>query len=273
MINVVCDPGSRYTKLAVSRDDKFQPVCVHYPSYQADDMGRLATRAARVLKPGLFEPVRLWVAGDGWVPKSGRARPVLLGSSLARAAGVLGDSVLVADCGGLRTRVFEVSGGVLKRTLENERCTSGGGRFVETMASALGLGLDRIDDVVAGSFRPIHVSSPCMVFAESEMISQVNSGIAPADVMAGVVSHAVEKVATLVQQAGVSGRPVVLTGGLAGLSSFQSRLASALPGVPVFRPSGNPIFFNSIAALAVVCSADVPGEFDKIGTTGEHNGQ
>ncbi len=253
MIHVVCDPGSRYTKFTAARPGDSAAARQVFPSHDADDIGALARKTAAILRPGLFEPVQLWIVGDGWVPKRTRSQPILLGAALAKAAAGLGDSALVADCGGLRTRVFEVAGGLLKRTVENERCTSGGGRFVETMAAALGVEPGRIDAVAAASSAPIRVSSPCMVFAESEMISQVNSGVARENVLAGVVAHAVEKVSTLVQQAGPAGKPLLVTGGLAGLASFRDGLSAALPGTRVVVPPCDAIFFNCMAGLATVC--------------------
>lgn len=253
MIHVACDPGSRYTKFAAARPGDAEAIRQVFPSHDADDLGALARRVASALRPGLFEPVRIWIVGDGWVPKQTRSNPVLLGAALARAAAGLGESALGADLGGLRTRVFEVAGGQLKRTIENERCTSGGGRFVETMAAALGVDLDEIDAVISASKSPVRVSSPCMVFAESEMISQVNSGVSREDVLAGVVAHAVEKVSTLVQQAGPSGRPLLTTGGLARLAAFRNGLAAALPGTVMVETPSDPLFFNCFAGLATVC--------------------
>ncbi len=259
MIHVVCDPGSRYTKMAAARPDGPEPVCMQFPAHESDDLAMLAAQVARQLKPGFFEQVQLWIAGDGWVPRRSRAKPILLGAALAQATRCLGESALIADCGGLRSRVFEVSGGLLKRTVENERCTSGGGRFVETMSAALGIDLDRIDECIGRASSPVKVSSPCMVFAESEMISQVNSGVAREDVMAGVVAHAVEKVATLVQQADPSGKPLVVSGGLARLGSFCEGLSAALPGVSIVRPGVDPLFFNCMTGLAMVSGGSVAG--------------
>lgn len=255
MIQVVCDPGSRYTKLAATRPERFAPVFLLAPSHEADDLGSLSKRVASMLRPGFFEPIELWIVGDGWVPKRTRARSVLLGTALAKAVAPMGESALVADCGGLRTRVFDVAAGALRRTLENERCTSGGGRFVETMSAALAVELEQIDSCIAKSSSPCRVSSPCMVFAESEMISQVNSGAPKEDVLAGVVAHAVEKVATLVAKADPAGRPLLLSGGLARLAAFRSGLSAALPSVPLVEVGGDPLYLNCVAGLAMVCQA------------------
>jgi hypothetical protein len=259
MIEVVCDPGSRYTKFAAARPGDDAPVTLLLPSVEADDLARLARRAAAALSPGFFEKVRLHMAGDGSAPRRSGASPLLLGRALAHATSALGGPVLVADCGGLRTRVFEVAGGALQRTHENERCTAGGGRFVETMSGALHVGLEEIDACVARSASPCRVSSPCMVFAESEMISQVNGGVPREDVLAGVVAHAVEKVATLVERARPAGRPLVAVGGLARLAAFRDGLAAALPAVRVIASPVDPLFFNCLAGLALARGAPLSG--------------
>lgn len=262
MIDVVCDPGSRYTKIVAARPGREHPVCRQFASHEADDLGRLAREVAKTLRPGFFEPVRIWVVGDGWVPKRTASRPVMLGAALASVVTDLGETALVADCGGLRTRVFDISKGVLKRSLENERCTSGGGRFVETMTAALESDMDKVDELVSAASSPVRISSPCMVFAESEMISQVNAGVPKQDVLAGVVAHAVEKAATLIMQADPSGRPVVIGGGLARLAAFRQGLAAALPGIRIVRPDVDPMFFNGLTGLASVSDAFMIGWSD-----------
>ncbi len=252
MINVVCDPGTRYTKVAVTRSDTYAPILSVFPSQEADDLGLLANRVARQLKPGFFETVNLWMVGDGWVPKRTRCKSVLFGPALASVLPFQEEPVLVADCGGLRTRVLEIARGAVIRTLENERCTSGSGRFVETMSSALGIEPGQLDVCVASANVPCRVSSPCMVFAESEMISQVNAGSARADVLAGVVAHAVEKVASLVSRASPAGRVLLVGGGLARLQAFRDGLALSLPATRVVVPSCDPMFLNCLAGLEYV---------------------
>ncbi|MBI5544873.1 MAG: hypothetical protein HY901_13365, partial [Deltaproteobacteria bacterium] len=208
MIDVVCDAGSRYTKVAAAcarLHGGGRTVMLVARSQDAVDLGALVRAAAAALRPGLLEPTRVWMLGDrdAGEAKSGAAlwggalerlvgplsrlaspRPLRTASALARAAARWGDEVLLADCGALRTRVFEVvQGSAATRSWENERCTAGAGRFVETMAAALHVELDQIDAVASAAKDPCRVSSPCPVFAESEVVNQVNSGRAREDVL------------------------------------------------------------------------------------------
>lgn len=276
MIDVVCDAGSRYTKVAAARSGKVRTVVMVARSHEAVDLGALVRRAAEALSPAMLEPTRTWMLGDkdggeagvgaalvggalerlGPLAHKAPPRSLRTAPALARSAGALGDEVLLADCGALRTRVFEVvKGSAATRSWENERCTAGAGRFVETMAAALHVGPGQIDDVVGTAKDPCRVSSPCPVFAESEVVSQVNSGRAREDVLAGVVAHAVEKVATLVERARPEGRPLVVIGGLAKLKVFRDGLAAKLPGVRMLEPPADPMLLPCLAGLAQVQEA------------------
>jgi hypothetical protein len=275
VIDVVCDAGSRYTKVAAARAEG-RAVMLVARSQDAVDLGAVVRRAAEALAPGLLEPTRIWMLGDkdsdevglreallgsalqrlGPLSRRAPARPLRTAPALARAAARLGDELLLADCGALRTRVFEiVKGSAATRSWENERCTAGAGRFVETMAAALHVELEQIDACATSAKDPCRVSSPCPVFAESEVVSQINSGRAREDVLAGVVAHAVEKVATLVERARPRGRPLVVIGGLAKLAVFRAGLAAKLPGVELLDSPVDPMLLPCLAGLSLVREA------------------
>ncbi|MGC4118438.1 MAG: BadF/BadG/BcrA/BcrD ATPase family protein [Myxococcales bacterium] len=267
MIDVVCDAGSRYTKVVAARPGEKAVVLVAR-SHEAVDLGALVKQTARALSPGVFEPTRVWMMGDqdaGSPPVLGAAlerlgraaqRPLRTASALARAAGSLGDEVLIADCGALRTRVFEVvKGSAATRSWENERCTSGAGRFIETMAAALHVEPEGIDGCATAAKDPCRVSSPCPVFAESEVVSQINAGRAREDVLAGVVAHAVEKVATLVERARPQGKKLAVVGGLAKLRVFRAGLAAKLSAVTLLDAPVDPMLVPCLAALSQVQDA------------------
>ncbi len=271
MVEVVCDAGSRYTKVAAGRAGGGAVVLVA-PSQQAVDLAALARRAAAALSPGLFEPVRVFHLGDvGVVPGAAsrsrllpaRPQPLALGAALAHGLGVA--EALVVHCGALRTRVFEVGAGVVAaRALENERCTAGAGRFVETMGTALGVDLAEVDAWAARAKTPVRVSSPCPVYAESEVVSQINAGLPREDVLAGVLAHAVEKVASLIERARPARRPVVPCGGLARFASFRAALGAAMPGTRFLDPPADPLLLPCLAALKQVTGAAVLPAFTQL---------
>jgi activator of 2-hydroxyglutaryl-CoA dehydratase len=54
------------------------------------------------------------------------------------------------------------------------------------MGAALGCAADGLDEMAARSTNRVPVSSQCGVFVESELITHVNEGVEPADIMAGI---------------------------------------------------------------------------------------
>ncbi len=80
-------------------------------------------------------------------------------------------------------------------------------RVLETEVSELGALAGQVDNV-------IDISSTCAVFAESEVISRLASGVIPANVAAGIHIFVARRVASLALRVGVA-PDVVLTGGVA----------------------------------------------------------
>lgn len=137
----------------------------------------------------------------------------------------------VIDVGGQDSKVLRLSpdGGVRDFAM-NDRCAAGTGRFLEVVATRLGVGLDQLGALAAASTAPAFVSSTCVVFAETEIIGLLASGTRPEDIVAGV--H--QSLATRVT--GMAGRnlegPVVFTGGVAMIPGMAEAMAEAL-GQPV----------------------------------------
>jgi len=93
----------------------------------------------------------------------------------------------VLDLGGLSARAIRIGeNGAVKDYIENEKCAAGSGRFLEMVAEALEVPQGDIGELSLTSGRPLFFTSQCVVFAESEVISHVNAGADPADVLAGL---------------------------------------------------------------------------------------
>jgi len=285
VIEVICDAGARYVKVAASRDGRRAAVLVA-PAQEAVDLEAVAKRVGDTLRPGVFEATRLWSLGDSagnaprlaeWMVRLGPVsrlapmRQLSLGAALMHMAPGNDGELLLADCGAIRTRVFALTpmpGAPPERPprlhiFENERCTAGSGRLVETMAAALGLGLDEIDASVAAAQAPSRLVTTCPVFVESEVVSLINAGQRREDVMAGVVAYAVDKVAALVQRAAPRGKPLLLFGGLARLGAFRAALAAKLPGHSLLAAPVDPMLLPCLAGLCQVTAAP-PGTWPAV---------
>lgn len=133
----------------------------------------------------------------------------------------------VIDIGGQDSKLLKLDGnGKVRDFSMNDRCAGGTGRFLEVVAARLEVGLDDLGTIAAKSKEPAVISSMCVVFAETEIIGLLATGIACEDIIAGVQKAIAERVVAM------AGRtfdlPIVFTGGVAMISGMDSALESAL---------------------------------------------
>jgi predicted CoA-substrate-specific enzyme activase len=147
---------------------------------------------------------------------------------IARAVSSADPSIrTVIDVGALFIRIVSIDeNGFLDDSTVNDPCAAGSGKFLELVSEALEIPFKAISERASLSRRPYAITSACAVFAESEVISQLNAGIPSEDIMAGVVQSIISKVLTLLVKAGASecGR-TALTGGVSELPLFREQLA------------------------------------------------
>jgi predicted CoA-substrate-specific enzyme activase len=110
----------------------------------------------------------------------------------------------------------------------NDRCAAGTGRFLENMARALGMEVDRFGPHALQAERAaIRISSMCTVFAESEVVSLIARGEDSRRVALGLHHAIVDRVGGMVRRVGVAER-FVFAGGVAYNPCLQRLFAEAL---------------------------------------------
>lgn len=121
----------------------------------------------------------------------------------------------VIDIGGQDSKVISIDdrGGVANFTM-NDKCAAGTGRFLEVMASALGVEIGGLGALSAQSTKQVRVSSMCTVFAESEVISLLSKECRKADIAAAIHEAIARRITGMVSQVGLKER-VVMVGGVA----------------------------------------------------------
>ena len=137
------------------------------------------------------------------------------------------DARTVIDVGGQDSKLLRLQAdGTVGDFAMNDRCAAGTGRFLELLAVRLGVRLSALGELAQQSRSPAIISSMCVVFAETEIIGLLASGITPADIVAGV------QVSLAARVAAMTGRnvtpPVVLTGGVAMVPGMAAALRAAL---------------------------------------------
>lgn len=133
----------------------------------------------------------------------------------------------VVEIGGQDSKVLRLAeDGSVRDFAMNDRCAAGTGRFLEVLAVRLETTLDALGDLAAESEQPAAISSMCVVFAETEIIGLLASGVKAADIVAGVQAAMARRVAALVGRGAVP--PIVFTGGGALVPGMRGALAAAL---------------------------------------------
>lgn len=133
----------------------------------------------------------------------------------------------VIDIGGQDTKVINVRGGAVRDFLMNDKCSAGTGRFIEVMASRLGMSSE---ELISASARGsgASISSMCTVFAESEVISLIGRGERPENIAFAVVDSISRKIASQAARLCTEDVPTFLTGGFCDAQGLISALAGAL---------------------------------------------
>lgn len=121
----------------------------------------------------------------------------------------------VIDIGGQDSKAIRLdASGRVEDFFMNDKCAAGTGRFLEVMASALGVPVPELGGLALRSSHPVSISSTCTVFAESEAISHISRGTTREDVAAGLHRAIASRVLGLAAHIGLE-REIVLTGGVA----------------------------------------------------------
>ena len=169
------------------------------------------------------------------------------------AAGVrhrVPDAATVVEIGGQDSKLLRLSAdGTVRDFAMNDRCAAGTGRFLEVVASRLGVGLDELGEMARAAKAPASISSMCVVFAETEIIGLLAGGESPENIVAGVQASIASRVAAMLGRDAVP--PVLFTGGVALIPGMTDALASAV-GVEV-AVAPEPQMTGALGAAIVAC--------------------
>ncbi len=122
----------------------------------------------------------------------------------------------IIDIGGQDTKVIRVDdrGRVIEFEM-NDKCAAGTGRFIEVMAKALNVELDKIGEISLQHKKEVTISSICTVFAESEVVSLVSEGEELEDILYGIHKAIADRTMGLINRLGGVESEVIMAGGVA----------------------------------------------------------
>ena len=134
----------------------------------------------------------------------------------------------IIDIGGQDAKAILVDGeGNVVNYRYNDKCATGTGRFLEVMAEALEMKLEDMGEIALKSTQKINLTSQCVIFAETEVISLINNDAPLPDVVQGLCRSLAGRVAALVKSIGVE-EDVIFTGGVAKNAAVYRSLENAL---------------------------------------------
>ncbi len=227
-----CDVGSASGKAVILKDDEIASFDIIPSTARTGETARIVMESA-VNKAGLSSLKDLqYIVGTGY----GRFKVSFADERVseitchARGAFRLCPTVrTVLDIGGQDCKVMALNDG--QKVIEfilNEKCAAGTGKFFEAMARSLGTGLEGLSSLSLAGSNPCTITNQCSVFAESEVITLINEGAAPADIAAGIHVSIATRLASMLRRVGLV-EDLALTGGCAKNKGLVKGLEAKLP--------------------------------------------
>jgi predicted CoA-substrate-specific enzyme activase len=217
MITVGIDVGSITAKAAVVRDGEVISVKLILTGYNARQAGENVFEAI-IKELGLDASTVAKIVSTGYGRNSVTIADKAVTEITCHAAGAhfLNAAVRsVIDIGGQDSKAIALDDtGSVKDFAMNDKCAAGTGRFLEVMAKALEVDLDRFGQFSLKADQPSKISSLCTVFAESEVISLISKGEKRENIIAGIHESIAARVVAMANRTGLQ-RPIMMTGGVA----------------------------------------------------------
>ncbi|MFO7906300.1 MAG: acyl-CoA dehydratase activase [Planctomycetota bacterium] len=231
MICAGVDAGSRTIKAVLLESDTLEVIGtgVVDQGVEQDQLARELLEAV-LQQQGLHrDHVRMLVA-TGYGRKLIREADAAVTEVTCQATGIahrVPGTRTVIDIGGQDSKLLRLAadGGVSDFVM-NDRCAAGTGRFLEVVATRLGVRLPRLGEMAKESQTPATISSMCVVFAETEIVGLLAQEISARDIAAGVQAAIAARVAAMACQQVTS--PIVFTGGVAMVPGMDAALARSL---------------------------------------------
>jgi predicted CoA-substrate-specific enzyme activase len=225
MFTAGIDIGSRNTKAVIWDTETEKIVSMAIIPTGSDPQERAEQLLARLLKsggnikgnePGSSSKPAVPVIATGYGRK-------LLGKEYiseisCHAAGIrqmLPNTRTIVDIGGQDSKAISLNDqGCITEFTMNDKCAAGTGSFLERVAGLFSISLADLGEEACQSGKNIAISSTCVVFAESEIISLINRKTAREDILMAVHRSIAQRIKNMLSNIAWQ-PPLTLTGGVA----------------------------------------------------------
>ena len=154
----------------------------------------------------------------------------------------------IIDIGGQDSKIIKIENGIVCDFTMNDRCAAGTGRFLEIAEKIIEIERDKIWKTVKDVKKPLPISSMCVVFAESEIISLIANGKNRAEIFAGVLLAIAKRTTALAGRINIE-EPLIFTGGVANSKAMIASLEKSL-GIKITIPQ-NPTITAAVGASII----------------------
>lgn len=171
------------------------------------------------------------------------------------------DTRTIIDIGGQDCKAIKLDtrNGRVTEFAMNDKCAAGSGRFLEKTAEMLGYQLEDLGARSMESTKELQMSSQCVVFAESEIVSLKAKNETGQDIAAGVHFAIARRVCNLVNRIGLDPE-LAFSGGVSNNIGVKHALESLLKR-PFVTPRLNAVFCGALGA-AMIAQQKVCGTAD-----------
>lgn len=215
MITVGIDCGSQNTKGAVIKDGKVVAQALKVTAFDADLAARKVYEQILSDAGITNEQVdKLVITGVGReIVKWGIAEINEVGAAARGARFIDPKCETIIDMGADSCRVIRLNedGTVMKYEV-NDKCASGAGTFIETMARALQIKTEEMGDYSLRHTKELATNAQCVVFAESEVISLIHAKESIENIAYGVHMGIANRVASMIRRVGLTDYYVMIGG-------------------------------------------------------------
>lgn len=173
----------------------------------------------------------------------------------------------IIDIGGQDSKAIRIDPDTGKVTdfAMNDKCAAGTGRFLERIAKVLEMDTTTIGPVSLEAKNPVDISAQCIVFAESEVVSDRAEGRDVADIAAGIHASVARRVYSLLNRVGIE-KNVLFTGGVSNNPGIVKAFENLL-GFPVSTAKLDTVYAGALGAA--ILAGQYLGERNREGENAE----
>jgi (R)-2-hydroxyacyl-CoA dehydratese activating ATPase len=154
----------------------------------------------------------------------------------------------VVDIGGQDSKGIRIENGKVVDFVMNDKCAAGTGRFLEIIAEALGVPLDKMGELSLTAEKPAVIGNMCTVFAEQEVISQLAAGERVPNLVAGIHQAIAGRIFALVSKLKIKPEVAITGGGAKNIGLVKALEAKF--GCTVLVPT-EPLLTGALGAALI----------------------